>query len=89
MSVVVGVLAFGAIVCGFDAIVSDSATIPSKHGDGKRVQGTDTILVGIGWLLMGLGLTAKIVLRPPGGHAGTVTAVVLIVTGALFWYAAV
>jgi len=89
MSSVLVILAVGAAYCGVDAIVSESATTPSLHGDGKLVHGSDTILVGVGWLLMGLGLTAKIILRQPGGYTGTVTAVVLIVIGALFWFVAI
>jgi hypothetical protein len=88
-SIVLAILAVGAAYCAVDAIVSESVTTPSLHGDGKLVHGSDTILVGIGWLLMGLGFTAKIMLRPPGGHAGTVTAVVLIVAGALCWFVAI
>jgi len=89
MSIVLAILAVGATYCAVDAIVSESVTTPSLHGDGKLVHGSDTIFVGIGWLLMALGFTAKIMLRQPGGHTGTVTAVVLIVTGFLPWLVAI
>jgi len=62
-------LGAGAIWAGIDAIVSDSVTTPSKYGSGARVHGSDTVLVGSGWLLIGLGLINRVI----AGHAVSVT----------------
>ncbi|MEF8794154.1 MAG: hypothetical protein V5A50_10805 [Thiohalorhabdus sp.] len=70
------------------AILADSVTTPAKIGDGKRVYGTDTVLVGVGWILIGLGFTAKLLLARRGGHSGSVIGVVLAALGGLFWFAA-
>lgn len=59
-------LGCGAIFAGLDAIVSDSTVTPSKMGSGTRVHGNDTILVGTGWLLIGLGFLNRVV----SGHLG-------------------
>ncbi len=87
-AVVLALLAIGAIFSGVHAILADSVTTPAKIGDGKRVYGTDTILVGVGWILIGLAFTAKVLLARQGGHAGSVAGVILAVTGGLFWLAA-
>ncbi len=88
-SIMLVLLAAGAFFCGVDAILSDAVTTPSKFGGGKRVQGTDTIFVGIGWILVGLAFAAKIILSRRNARAGTVIAVGLAAMGGLFWLVAV
>jgi len=87
--IMLALLAAGAFYCGVDAILSDSVTTPSKFGGDHRVYGTDTIFVGIGWILVGLAFTAKIILSRRHGSAGTVIAVGLAATGGLSWLVAV
>lgn len=86
-SIVLAVIAAGAIFAGIHAILADSVTTPAKFGGDYRVHGTDTVLVGAGWILMGLAITAKITFDRRGGHAGSVIAVVLVIIGGLFWLA--
>lgn len=85
LALLVGVLIF----CGVDAILSDSVTTPAKFGGDHRVYGTDTVFVGVGWILMGLSLTAKLILSRRNTHAGTVVAVTLAAIGGLLWLVAV
>jgi hypothetical protein len=87
--IMLALLAAGAFYCGVDAILSESVTTPAKVGDGKRVYGTDTIFVGVGWILAGLAFTAKIILARRNARAGTVVAVVFAATGGLSWLVAV
>jgi len=64
-------LAGGAMFCGVDAMLAESVRTPAKHGDGAVVRGFDTVLVGLGWMLIGLGLIAKAVasrFKLPGQH---------------------
>jgi len=82
------VLAVGAIFCGVDAILSDSVTTPARFGGDTRVHGTDTVLVGVGWILVGLSIAAKILLHRRGRH-GSVVAIILAVIGGLFWLSVV
>lgn len=83
--VVLFILGFAAIVCGADAIVSESATTPSKHGDGIRVSGTETVLLGIGWILIGIGLISKIIAAPLGILGTRVLPVGLCALGGILW----
>lgn len=53
-AIVLVILAGGALFCGVHAILADSVTTPAKFGGDHRVYGADTILVGVGWILMGL-----------------------------------
>ncbi|GEM_PF-6660341 len=87
--VVLTLLAAGVFFCGVDAMLSDSVTTPSKFGGNHRVHGTDTILVGVGWILLGLGFTAKIILSRQYASVRTVAAVGLAASGGLFWLVAV
>lgn len=89
-SIALIVLAMGAVFCGMDAILSDSVTTPAKFGGDYRVHGTDTILVGVGWILMGVSITAKVVLARLGWNAvGSVVAIMFAIIGLLFWLAAI
>lgn len=88
-SVVLGALAVVAILCGVHAILADSVTTPAKFGGDHRVYGTDTILVGVGWIFMGLSIMGKVVIGRGRGHFGSVVAVVLAILGVLFWLAAI
>lgn len=88
-SIMLAVIAVGAIFAGVHAILADSVTTPAKFGGDYRVHGTDTIFVGVGWILMGLAITAKIVFDRRGGHFGSVIAVVLVIIGGLSWFAAI
>jgi len=83
--IVLALLAAGLLFCGVDAILSDAVTTPSKVGDGVRVQGTDTVFIGAGWILMGLGLAARVILDRRDARAGTVVAIALVALGGLFW----
>ncbi len=87
-AIVLVVLAAGAAYCGVDAIVSDTATTPSRFGQGKPVHGTDTVLVGVGWLLVAGAFIARIVCARLGGRIATAVAVGVAVVGAGFWFAA-
>jgi len=88
-SIILGIVAVVAILCGVHAILSDSVTTPAKFGGDHRVYGTDTVLVGVGWIFLGLSITGKIAFDHGGGHFGSVVAVVLAIIGALFWFAAI
>jgi len=88
-SIILGVIAVLAILCGVHAILADSVTTPAKFGGDHRVYGTDTILVGVGWMFLGLSMTGKIILDRGDGHFGSVVAVVLAIIGPLFWFAAI
>ncbi|WP_280549933.1 hypothetical protein [Halomonas sp. 11-S5] len=88
-SIVLALLAAGAMFCGVDAILSDSVTTPAKFGGDHRVHGTDTVLIGVGWILMGSAIAARILVGRGGGHAGVVVSVALAVIGGLFWIAVV
>ena len=46
-----------------------------------------TVVVGLGWILMGSAIAAKVILQRRGGHADSVIAVVLAVIGGLLWLA--
>lgn len=78
-------LGVAAIFCGADAIVSESATTPSMHGEGMRVRGVDAVLLGIGWVTMGVGFMSKVIASPLGFLGRRVIPIGLIVIGALFW----
>lgn len=82
-TIVLALLAVAMFFCGVYAMFSDSITTPAKFGGDHRVYGTDTIWVGIGWILMGLSLGAKILFRR--GPVGTIVAVGLAVVGGVFW----
>ncbi|MDR9438093.1 MAG: hypothetical protein RI841_01115 [Halomonas sp.] len=84
-SIVLALLAAGAMFCGVGAILSDSVTTPAKFGGDHRVHGTDTVLIGVG----GLAIAARILVGRRGGHAGVVVSVALAVIGGLFWLAVV
>lgn len=86
---VLALIAIGAFFCGVDAILSESVTTPAMVGDGKRVQGMDTVFVGVGWILIGLGFTVKVLLSRRHVSAGTVVAVGSAALGGLFWLVAV
>jgi len=88
-SIVLGAVAVAAMLSGLHAILADSVTTPARFGGDHRVYGTDTVLVGVGWLFMGASIMGKIVFGHRGGHSGSVVAVVLAVIGALFWFAAI
>lgn len=88
-SIILALLAAGAIFCGVDAILSDSVTTPAKFGGDHRVYGTDTVLIGVGWILMGLAIAARILVGRQGGHSGVVVSVTLVAIGGLFWLAVV
>lgn len=84
-STVLGMLAVGAVLCGVDAILSDSVTTPARFGGDHRVYGADTVIVGFGWILMGAAIGAKVILHRRGGRSDTVFAVILAITGGLLW----
>jgi len=88
-SITLGIVAVAAILCGAHAILADSVTSPAKFGGDHRVYGTDTVLVGVGWIFLGLSIIGKIVFNQGGGRFGSVVAVALAITGALFWFAAI
>jgi len=88
-SIILGVIAVAAILCGVHAILADSVTTPARFGGDHRVYGSDTILVGVGWIFVGLSMTGKIIFDRGDGHFGSVVAVVLAIIGAAFWFAAI
>ncbi len=88
-SIVLSVLAVAAILCGVHAILADSVTTPARFGGNHRVYGTDTVLVGVGWIFMGLSITGKILFDRGGGYFGSFVAVILAIIGGLFWFAAI
>lgn len=87
--IMLALLAAGAFFCGVDAILSDSVTTPSKFSGDHRVHGTDTIFVGVGWILVGMAFTTKIILSRRNARTGTVVAVGLAAMGGIFWLIAV
>lgn len=89
-SIILIVLAVGAVFCGVDAILSDSVTTPAKFGGNYRVHGSDTTLVGVGWILIGVSITAKVILGRLGwSPASSFVAIMLAIIGLLFWLAAI
>lgn len=88
-SIVLGAVAVAAILCGVHAILADSVTTPAKFGGDQRVYGADTVLVGVGWIFVGLSIVGKIVFDRRGGHFGSIVAVVLAIIGSLFWFATI
>jgi hypothetical protein len=88
-TIILGVVAVAAILCGVHAILADSVTTPARFGGDHRVYGTDTVLIGVGWIFIGLSVMGKIVFGRDGGHFGSIVAVVLAIIGALFWVAAI
>ena len=86
-SIVLVVLALGAAFCGVHAILSESVTTPAKFGGDHRVYGGDTVLVGVGWILMGAAIAAKVIFARLGRRPASVIGVILAVIGALFWVA--
>jgi hypothetical protein len=78
-------LAGGAIFCGGDAIISKSTTTPSLHGGSTLVDGIDALFVGIGWLLIGAGFINRAVashLKISGERWITLC---FCITGGIFW----
>lgn len=78
-------LAGGAILCGGDAIISESTTTPSLHGGDTRVDGIDALFVGIGWILIGAGFINKAVASHLKGSGERWVTLCFCVTGGLFW----
>lgn len=78
-------LSVAAISIGVHALASTTVSTPSFHGDSIQVRGINTIYIGIGWVLIGLGFMSRIL--------GTYFAVAnqqyvtlsLIVAGGLSW----
>lgn len=78
-------LGIGASACGVDAIISDSVTSPSMHGDGRPVQGSETIFLGIGWIMIGLGLMYRAVACRLEASGNLSVSIGLCIVGAGFW----
>lgn len=84
-SVVRSILGIAAIVVGVDAILSESVTTPARHGSDFRVYGVDTVFVGSGWILVGLGLIVQVVAARRRLAAERWLTLGLIVAGGMCW----
>lgn len=84
-SLILILLASGALYVGIEAIASESFTTPSRHGDGIRVDGVDATLIGVGWIFLAMGLFYRVfaqIFKIPGPIIGTVG---FSLVGAFFW----
>ncbi len=85
LSAFLALLVAGALFCGVDAILADSVTTPARFGDSTRVYGADTVVVGAGWIAMGMAILASLITAHIRSRAGQWVALILCGVGAVCW----
>ena len=84
-SVFLLLLSGAAIIIGLDAIVSETATTASMHGEDKRVHGIETVYVGIGWIMFGIAFANKVIASHMGLSYERFITIGLGIVGGLSW----